>query len=120
MEMVPDVLVDHWRETYCKYIEAADVQGTVLSERVTMARLSADVADAWRQMAVTGDLEWWQVAAVTAAAEAFERQARDWGSTRRETSHRLAERRTQRRAELDGTWVRPSARGWSAGVEAEQ
>jgi len=41
-----------------------------------MARASADVAAVWREM--TPDMPWWELAALGAAAQAFERQAQDW------------------------------------------
>jgi hypothetical protein len=45
-----------------------------------MARASADVAAVWREMAGEPDLPWWSVAALRAAAQAFEYQARDWSA----------------------------------------
>jgi hypothetical protein len=63
-------------------------------------------------MAVTPGLEWWVVAALTAAAEAFEKQARDWGGAPREASHRPTERESERQqTEQVRTWFPSSAHG---------
>jgi hypothetical protein len=43
-----------------------------------MASASWDVATAWRDIATATALPWWSLAAVRAAADAFETQARDW------------------------------------------
>ncbi|HEU5471191.1 MAG TPA: hypothetical protein VFV67_11105 [Actinophytocola sp.] len=43
-----------------------------------MATTSQAVADAWRTIATVATLPWWTVAALSAAAEAYESQARDW------------------------------------------
>ena len=43
-----------------------------------MARASADVAAVWREMTAEPDMPWWELAALGAAAQAFERQAHDW------------------------------------------
>jgi hypothetical protein len=43
-----------------------------------MASASVNVALVWRQMAAEPDMPWWSVAALSAAAQAFEYQARDW------------------------------------------
>ena len=37
-----------------------------------------DVAAVWREMTVEPDVPWWELAALGAAAQAFERQAQDW------------------------------------------
>ncbi|MGH3757275.1 MAG: hypothetical protein ACRDTB_05800 [Actinophytocola sp.] len=91
-------MVRRWEAVYREYGSA--------SERVTtaepgdraiarhMARASQDVAAVWREMTAASDLPWWMVAALVAAAQAFEQQAKDWtarakhhggvnGSTRR-------------------------------------
>ena len=71
MEMVPDALVGRWQAAYSAYSAAE-------GDRAELARLSAEVAAAWREMAAVPGLGWWLVAALSAAAEAFERQAQDW------------------------------------------
>jgi len=43
-----------------------------------MASASWDVATAWRDLATRAVLPWWVLAAVRAAADAFEQQAHDW------------------------------------------
>jgi hypothetical protein len=80
--MVSDVLVQTWQAVYREYISAVQTARTEDSrDRAVMARLSADVAALWRQMvADTPDMEWWETAALTTAAEAFEGQAREWSS----------------------------------------
>jgi hypothetical protein len=72
MDTVPDALVGRWQAVYSAYSAAG-------GDRAELARLSAEVAAAWREMAGLPGFAWWLVAALTAGAEAFERQARDWG-----------------------------------------
>lgn len=69
---VPDVLVDRWQAAYGAY-------SAVEGDRAELVRLSLDVAAVWRDMAAVPGLAWWLVAALSAAAEAFERQAQEWG-----------------------------------------
>src|SRR5262249_44923782 len=45
-----------------------------------MAAASWEVAAAWREMESTADIPWWALAALCAAAQAFEIQARDWNA----------------------------------------
>jgi hypothetical protein len=72
MDVVPDALVGRWQAAYSAYSAAE-------GDRAELARLSANVAVVWREMAGLPGLAWWLVAALTAGAEAFERQAREWG-----------------------------------------
>ena len=71
---MPNVLVDRWQAVYSAY-SSAD------GDQVESARLSADIAGVWREMAAVPGLAWWLVAALRTAAEAFERQARNWSGT---------------------------------------
>lgn len=80
--MVPDGLVRRWEAVYREYGLASEmvnvsVPGDCAVAR-QMARASEDVAVVWREMAAWPEVPWWFVAAVTAAAQAFEYQARDW------------------------------------------
>lgn len=106
MDMVPDVLVDRWQAAYGAYSAAE-------GDRAELARLSANVAVVWRDMAAMPGLAWWLVAALSAAAEAFERQARDWGGgSRCGVSSRPTEWRTgSHRGESSGDRVRSFVSG---------
>jgi hypothetical protein len=55
-----------------------------------MARASADVAAVWREMAGEPDMQWWSVAALCAAAQAFEYQSRDWSARAKHDSVTVA------------------------------
>lgn len=102
LDMVPGDLVQGWEVVYREYMSA--------SGRVQMSRSSAKVAAAWREMAATPSLEWWVVAALTTAAEAFEEQARDWGGAMREVSRRPADRDSGRaHAGPVALWSHPPA-----------
>lgn len=104
---VPDVLVDRWQAVYREY-------SATEGNRAELARLSANVAVVWREMARVPGLEWWLVAALSAAAEAFERQAQDWAVARpRGGSGRPTEWRTgsHYRRELSGDHDRSSVSG---------
>jgi hypothetical protein len=72
-------LLQAWEFVYRDYMAAAERLDTMAPQnRLTLAELSANVAVAWRRMAVSPGVEWWAVAAFNAAAEAFEQQAREW------------------------------------------
>jgi hypothetical protein len=99
--MVPDVLVERWQAAYRAYNAAG-------GDRAELARLSAAVAVAWRDIAAVPGLAWWLVAALSSAAEAFERQAQDWGRGGRcGVSGRPTERRNGSRhgGEPSGDWM---------------
>jgi hypothetical protein len=68
MDFVPEELVQRWEAVYGRYLSAP-------ADRAKMARLSTEVAAAWREIAAVPGLTWWTVAALRTAAEAFERQA---------------------------------------------
>jgi hypothetical protein len=105
--MVPDVLVGRWQAVYGAYSAAE-------GDRAELARLSAEVAAVWREMAAVPGLAWWLVAALSAGAEAFERQARDWGvGIPRDRSSRPAEWGTgsHRQGKPSGQWFRSPVSG---------
>lgn len=75
-------LVQRWESAYRIYGSAsrsAGGDGGPVSARA-MAAASWEVAAAWRAMEGVAGLAWWVVAAVNAAAQAFEVQAREWAA----------------------------------------
>jgi hypothetical protein len=82
VEMMSEGLVRRWETAYAEYGRASEmVSNSVPGDRVVarhMALASGNVALVWRQMAAEPDMPWWSVAALSAAAQAFEYQARDW------------------------------------------
>lgn len=112
MDVVPDVLVQRWQAVYREYMTAAQTHSTTSEDHANMARLSADVATAWRQMATTPELEWWMTAALTAAAEAFEQQARECDKSSRGAADRpMVRQQGRRRGKTPENWVRAPAFG---------
>ena len=79
---VPDRLVRQWEAAYREYGTVSELaaQSTVVTSETaeSMAIASAEVASAWRSIAASRSLPWWALAAVDAAAEAFETQADEW------------------------------------------
>lgn len=73
--MVPEDLVQRWQAIYSEYIAVDRSERLSVDYPAKMARLAASVASAWRDMAATPGLPWWQVASLTTSAEAFEQQA---------------------------------------------
>lgn len=82
--MVPEELVRRWESAYRRYGEASKTAvSAVPGDRGAageMAAASSEVAAAWRAMESIVDLPWWILAALVAAAQAFEFQARDWNA----------------------------------------
>ncbi|HET9142263.1 hypothetical protein [Actinophytocola sp.] len=80
--MVPAELETHWETAYRGYCVAARQAAAAPPDDQNVARLmvstSAEVAAAWRDLQDVPDLPWWALAALAAAVEAFEAQARDW------------------------------------------
>jgi hypothetical protein len=80
--MMSEGLVRRWETVYGEYGQASEmVNNSVPGDRAVarhMASASGNVALVWRQMAAEPDMPWWSVAALSAAAQAFEYQARDW------------------------------------------
>jgi len=90
MDPVPEALVRNWEAVYGRYLAAQ-------ADRAETARLSVDVAAAWQAIAAIPGLDWWLVAALRTAAEAFERQA--------ESQPQALGRPTEHRSEPE-TWFR--------------
>lgn len=82
--MVSEELARRWEAVYREYGLASEmVNKSEPGDRAIarrMARSSEDVAAVWRLMVKEPDLPWWAVAALVAAAQAFEYQARDWAA----------------------------------------
>lgn len=80
--MMSEALVQRWEASYTEYGRASEmVNNSVPGDQAVaqhMALASGNVALVWRQMAAEPDIAWWLVAALSAAAQAFEFQARDW------------------------------------------
>lgn len=78
----PEPLVRAWEVAYRQYGLANELSARLPSDDPAaawqMATASWAVASAWREIATVVRLPWWLFAAVEAAAEAFETQARDW------------------------------------------
>lgn len=78
---MPENVVARWESAYRRYREASKVASSVAGDQTVareMVAASRDVAALWREMESTADLPWWLLAALSAAAQAFEFQARDW------------------------------------------
>lgn len=82
--MVSDQLVQRWELAYRRYGDVSEsVAFAVAGDRdvaASMATASWDVAVSWRNLAAEGGIPWWALAAVGAAAQSFEFQARDWNA----------------------------------------
>lgn len=80
--MVSEELVQRWEAVYAEYGRASEmVNNSEPGDRAVarhMALASGNVALVWRQMSAEPDMPWWSVAALSAAAQAFEFQSRDW------------------------------------------
>ena len=80
--IVPLRLVERWEAAYRRYgqasTRAARSQPGDRQAARAVASTSAQVALHWRDIARTEGLVWWMLAALRAAADAFEAQARDW------------------------------------------
>jgi hypothetical protein len=80
--MVSEELIRRWETVYGEYgrvsemVNLAEPGNREVARQMALA--SGNVALAWRQMAAEPDMSWWSVAALSAAAQAFEYQARDW------------------------------------------
>jgi hypothetical protein len=80
--MVPAEMETRWEVAYRRYSIAARLAATAAPDDQDVARMVAStstaVAAAWREIQDVAGLPWPVLAAVSAAAEAFESQARDW------------------------------------------
>jgi hypothetical protein len=79
---VPEPIVRAWESAYRQYGQVKEMTSrTPVDDPASawhMATVSWAVAAAWREIATVARLPWWLLAAVEAAAEAFESQAREW------------------------------------------
>jgi hypothetical protein len=84
---VSDASVRDWKGAYRQYGRAwewtARSNKDDPAEAREMASASWAVAAAWRQIAATTTLPWWALAAIEAAAAAFEDQAREYEARER-------------------------------------
>jgi hypothetical protein len=82
--MVPETVLARWESAYRRYGQASKlVAASPAGDREAtqqMAATSSELAAVWREMESAPDLAWWVLAAVGAAAQAFEAQARDWSA----------------------------------------
>lgn len=79
---VPVRLVQQWEKAYRQYGQAsAHAARSAAGDRAAaraVAKTSREVAAVWHEIAKMPGLPWWVLAAVRAAAQVFESQARDW------------------------------------------
>jgi hypothetical protein len=79
---VPEQFVRVWETAYVEYGQARELTARMSTDDPAaawqMASASWAVATAWREITGVTRLPWWMLAAVEAAAEAFEAQARYW------------------------------------------
>jgi hypothetical protein len=114
--MVSERLVQRWEAVYREYGTASRrLSSSEPGDRTVarhMARASQDVAAVWREMAGEPGMPWWSVAALVAAAQAFEYQARDWSARVKhdgvggDPSRRLHAEVTPPAREGEGAWSR--------------
>lgn len=80
--MPSPLLVARWEAAYRLYGEASEqaarAEAGDRGAAEAVAASSWQVASLWREMATETGLSWWALAALRAAAQAFEQQARDW------------------------------------------
>jgi hypothetical protein len=80
--VVPARLVGRWEAAYRQYGQASELAARSAAgdpqAAQAVASASLEVAAAWREMTGTTGLPWWALAALRAAADAFEQQARNW------------------------------------------
>jgi hypothetical protein len=102
--MLPEKLAQRWEAAYRRYGRAsAAMESSVAGDRDAareMAASSWEVAAAWREMECMADMPWWALAALGAAAQAFEFQARDWNARAAHGWPSDDNRRTRSQAQL--------------------
>jgi len=81
-DVMPDALKAALEATYRDYAVVASSPAGTPTERREVARRSGAVAVVFRDMAAVPGLEWWIMAALATAAEAFQQQAQDWNKPR--------------------------------------
>lgn len=77
----PTESVARWEAAYRCYTELTCMAREPSGERASPAALASaswEVATAWRDIATSTPLPWWMLAALRAAADAFEHQAYQW------------------------------------------
>jgi hypothetical protein len=122
--MMSEGLVRRWETAYAEYGRASEmVNNSVPGDRAVarhMALASENVAVAWRQMAAEPDMPWWSVAALSAAAQAFEYQARDWTARAKYDVQRSAggSRARERKDVYPVTGVRTGRHGQGGAADA--
>lgn len=79
---VPETVVARWEDAYRAYINIANSRAETRRERLELADVLQNVANAWRDIATTPGLDWWQLAALSAAVETAEQQARQFRTPR--------------------------------------
>jgi hypothetical protein len=81
-ERVPWQAVARWEAAYRAYVEVAGSAALTRGERLLLADALQAVAETWRDIATTPGLDWWMLAALSAAAETAEQQARQFQAPR--------------------------------------
>ena len=80
--VVPQALVTGWEDVYRHYGNASEAASRLPQVDAATARgmsqASWAVASSWRGIASASQLPWWVLAAVLAAAEAFDEQSQYW------------------------------------------
>ena len=79
---VPDEVIARWEAAYRDYLRVGVLRAETRRERLELAGVLRAVAEGWREIAATPGLEWWVLAALSAAAETAEQQAREFSSPR--------------------------------------
>jgi hypothetical protein len=106
--VVSEKLVKRWEAVYREYGVASEmVNNSHPGDRAVarhMSRTSYDVAAAWRQLGAEPDMPWWAVAALGAAAQAFEYQGRDWAARAKHDESSTANRPVRQRPSYPVTW----------------
>jgi hypothetical protein len=78
--VMPEALKSALEAATRGYVMVASSPAETPVERRELARRSAAVGLAFRNMAAVPGLEWWALAALSTAAEAFEQQAQYWNA----------------------------------------
>lgn len=81
-EKVPEEAIARWEDAYRAYLKLGDSRAETRPERLKLSGVLREVADGWRAIAATPGLEWWVLAALSAAAETAEQQARQFSAPR--------------------------------------
>ncbi|MGW5053147.1 hypothetical protein [Actinokineospora sp. NPDC004072] len=82
--MPPQESRERWEAAYRRYAAAGESTGPFARQAELTAAASWEVARAWREIAQSASWPWWLSAALDAAAEAYEDQAREYDRRARE------------------------------------